>query len=440
MTIATATCRQDYTGNGSTTTFSTSSFAIFNTDTLSVFVVTNTTTGEYVTLVENTDYTVTGGAGAVATVDLAGGSSPFGAPSASMEVVLLRAEPYLQADDFVNNSASDAEVLEDRLDKITMQVQQLLEQLDRTFKLPEVEAGTVTKTQIPYDRASTYLGFDADKLLVAVDSPLGLVGSSTVTVGGIVVTGSATVGGTLTVTGATTLAAVTVTGLGATDITVTGQAVINTLSVTGPATVAGLGATDITVTGQAVINTLSVTGPATMAGAVVVNGLISPSQITANQNDYAPTGVATAFEIRVDSDADRAITGLSASQVEGRKILITNDGAFTITLNHEDANSTAANRFDLGADNNLAIEAGATALLSYDGTASRWRVIGGSALGVSSSDVMPTGGGTDKIFYLNGLTVSSHFTIAATTNAISAGPITIASGITVSALGTWTIP
>lgn len=42
-----------------------------------------------------------------------------------------------------------------------------------------------------------------------------------------------------------------------------------------------------------------------------------------------------------------------------------------------------------------------------------------------------TGGGSDQIFYENGQTVTTDYTLTASTNAMSAGPITINSGITV---------
>lgn len=42
-----------------------------------------------------------------------------------------------------------------------------------------------------------------------------------------------------------------------------------------------------------------------------------------------------------------------------------------------------------------------------------------------------TGGGSDQIFYLNGQTVTTNYTIPSTNNAGSFGPITIDSGVTV---------
>jgi len=55
----------------------------------------------------------------------------------------------------------------------------------------------------------------------------------------------------------------------------------------------------------------------------------------------------------------------------------------------------------------------------YNGTA--WGSVGGGA----------TGGGSDEIFVQNGQTVTTNYTIPATKNAMSTGPITINSGVTV---------
>lgn len=106
-----------------------------------------------------------------------------------------------------------------------------------------------------------------------------------------------------------------------------------------------------------------------------LSGDISPAQITADQNDYAPTGHATASVIRISTDQnDRNITGLEGG-ADGRVVLIINVGSFRFFLVHDDgASSTAANRF-LTADNGYAqIPANGAAILIYDSTSSRWRV------------------------------------------------------------------
>ena len=47
--------------------------------------------------------------------------------------------------------------------------------------------------------------------------------------------------------------------------------------------------------------------------------------------------------------------------------------------------------------------------------------------------------GTDAIMRTNGQTISENITIPANTNALSAGPVTIASGFTVTNPGNWTV-
>lgn len=63
-----------------------------------------------------------------------------------------------------------------------------------------------------------------------------------------------------------------------------------------------------------------------------------------------------------------------------------------------------------------------TTLNQFEGyKASAWGAIGGGA----------TGGSSDDIFYENGQTVTTNYTLTANKNAMSAGPITINSGVTV---------
>ena len=103
--------------------------------------------------------------------------------------------------------------------------------------------------------------------------------------------------------------------------------------------------------------------------------VISPSQITADQNDYAPTGLVDAGVLRLSTDAERAITGLTAgSAVDPRKLII-NTGLFSLTLQSEDAASSAANRFALDGPDELYVRPGGTCQLFYDVTSARWRPV-----------------------------------------------------------------
>lgn len=101
---------------------------------------------------------------------------------------------------------------------------------------------------------------------------------------------------------------------------------------------------------------------------------IAPAQITANQNDYAPTGFATAAVLILTSDASRDITGFAAPST-GRVIWLFNNGAQNIVLKH-DVTSTAANRI-IGrgaADTTLTPKTGAQ--LYYSTSLTRWIILG----------------------------------------------------------------
>ena len=61
--------------------------------------------------------------------------------------------------------------------------------------------------------------------------------------------------------------------------------------------------------------------------------------------------------------------------------------------------------------------------LTTNGTAASWGTVtsGGGA----------TGGGSDKVFYENDQTVTTNYTITTNKNAVTAGPVTVNSGVTV---------
>jgi hypothetical protein len=100
--------------------------------------------------------------------------------------------------------------------------------------------------------------------------------------------------------------------------------------------------------------------------------LLIPPQITANQNNYNPTGLSTAFYVRLTVDAARDITGL-ATGATGRVIVLNNQSAFTITLKHNNAGSDANKRFFLPGAVDLALNQYGSATLYYDGG---WVVLG----------------------------------------------------------------
>jgi hypothetical protein len=71
------------------------------------------------------------------------------------------------------------------------------------------------------------------------------------------------------------------------------------------------------------------------------------------------------------------------------------------------------------------IVAGGSALVSWDNTASDFvKIAGGSGGGA-------TGGGNNQVFFQNDLTVTTSYSIPATKNAGTFGPVTVNSGVTV---------
>lgn len=119
-------------------------------------------------------------------------------------------------------------------------------------------------------------------------------------------------------------------------------------------------------------------GGAAIQGGFAFAADITPSQITANQNDYAPTGYADAVIYRLDLDADRTITGL-AGGADGQFKIIHNISSFKLTLANASGSSSAANRFDMASDVVLAPKT--SVALIYDSTASRWKIMARPVLG-----------------------------------------------------------
>lgn len=129
--------------------------------------------------------------------------------------------------------------------------------------------------------------------------------------------------------------------------------------------------------------TIDANGVATLASAsssFAFTGDISPTALSADQNDWSPTGLSTASVIRASaSSAGRNITGL-AGGADGRIIVLYNTGSLFLTLKNESASSSAANRFSFGGlgtvtNPDISLWTGDSVVLMYDSTASRWRCI-----------------------------------------------------------------
>ncbi|GAB1716614.1 MAG: hypothetical protein NTAFB05_16560 [Nitrobacter sp.] len=130
------------------------------------------------------------------------------------------------------------------------------------------------------------------------------------------------------------------------------------------------------------------TGNLTLPCGLSLSGVISPAQITTDQNDYSPAGLAAASVLQIKANAARNISGL-AGGAEGRCLAIINVGSQPVTLLDESTSSSASNRLTLGGD--LTIAAKQAAILRYDGTAARWQVIGGGARAVATKSQQQAG-------------------------------------------------
>lgn len=108
------------------------------------------------------------------------------------------------------------------------------------------------------------------------------------------------------------------------------------------------------------------------AAVIQQGGIITPPQITVNENNYNPTGLSTSGLLRLDASAGIDITGIVA-QPANISITIVNIGTSDIKLVNESGSSVVANRFALNAD--IILKQNQSAIIWYDGTSTRWRAL-----------------------------------------------------------------
>lgn len=105
----------------------------------------------------------------------------------------------------------------------------------------------------------------------------------------------------------------------------------------------------------------------------------SPAQITADTNDWNGSG-QTNLWIRFSTDASRNFTGFRIPaaafgdrQQDGEVHVFTNVGSFNGVFKHQDAGSTAANRFLFSTGADITVVPNQSLRVIYDGTTQRWR-------------------------------------------------------------------
>jgi hypothetical protein len=147
MTVSVKRNKVQYTGDNSTTAFSVT-FPYTETSQVKVYLGSTLQT-------ITTHYTLTD-PGATGTVTF------LTPPGTGVNVSLIRETDYLQAVDYVNNDALDAETLEKAFDKLTMMAQQLDAKIDGSVGFDETVAGTTSLklASDATDLAGKLLAFD----------------------------------------------------------------------------------------------------------------------------------------------------------------------------------------------------------------------------------------------------------------------------------------
>ena len=108
----------------------------------------------------------------------------------------------------------------------------------------------------------------------------------------------------------------------------------------------------------------------------VTGPIISPPVLTADVDDYNPTGFTTANMIRQDTDNDHDITGMVAPPAGVNRIVIFSNISATgdrLGFAHNDVGSIPANRFLLRDDGDRQVRVNESAAFWYDHISQRWR-------------------------------------------------------------------
>ena len=152
MTISTLVVKNSYIGDGSATQFE-YQFPIHTTAELKV--IERSANGTETVKSLGTHYSVVDNGSA-------GGQVTFGtAPASGVSVILIRDTNLTQETDYIANDPFPAETHEAALDKLTLQIQETQEELDRSLKLSRTNTMTSTEfTNSATDRAGKILAFD----------------------------------------------------------------------------------------------------------------------------------------------------------------------------------------------------------------------------------------------------------------------------------------
>jgi len=153
--------------------------------------------------------------------------------------------------------------------------------------------------------------------------------------------------------------------------------------------------------------------------------------VTAATGNLAPkTGTNLTFNSSSGVLTATGFAGPLTGNVTGTASIAT-----TVTLADESSDTTCFPIFATAATGDLAPKTGSN--LSFNSATGALTATSfvGSGANLTDVDAGATGGGTDRVFFENEVTVDTNYTIGTTlgqtANALSAGPITISAGVTV---------
>jgi hypothetical protein len=445
MTVSSATSKVQYNGNGSTTVFA-YSFKVFNQNDLTVIVRSAAGTETVKTI--TTHYTVSG-------VGSAGGGNVtmLTAPTATETITILREQDLTQELDLVENDPFPAQSLEDALDKLTFTVQQHSEEIDRSIKASRTN--TITSTEFTVSassRANKIFAFDSSGEL-AVTQELGTYRGNWATTTAfaqrdlikdtsnnniyICVTAH-------TSTGSQPISSNTDSAKWALIV----DAASATTSASAAASSASAAATSETNAGN---SASAASGSASAASTSASNA--STAQSAAEAARDATLAAYDSFDDRylgakssnpsVDNDGNALAAGSLYFNTVANEMRLYNGTSWVAAYVSGTGFVAKIGGLTGAAD----VPPGTTAerptpaagyfrfntdLGKFEGhNGTTWGSVGGGA----------TGGGADDIFMENGQTVTTNYTITTNKNALTAGPISINSGITVTipSGSVWTI-
>ncbi len=157
MTLSTTSNKVSFSGNGSTTVFAYNFKILANSD-LKVFIRSSTGVETLKTI--TTHYNVSGvGSASGGNVTFTSGNTPTN----SETVIIQRVVPLTQTHDYVENDPFPAESHEEGLDRLTMHVQQIQEEVNRSIKASVTNTITTTEfADSATDRANKLFGFDSN--------------------------------------------------------------------------------------------------------------------------------------------------------------------------------------------------------------------------------------------------------------------------------------